>query len=190
MSGFQCGCHHAHGWNEEYHCIDEEARNQEDLRCHQHWSWRLGGPSPVLFQGTSEATVAFVKLVFVKLRPHLGPLDQVLMMTAMRSIFADKNNQEGLFLNSGGPGSDLEFCIVRPGGLKDEPATNDVKIIKGEAGGIPRADVAAFCLDAIMDPEFEYIGQTPCLSTGEGGTSWTKKDTGGNTARQALNQSA
>ena len=42
---------------------------------------------------------------------------RVLMATVMRSIFNDKNNQEALFLGPGGPGRDLEFCVVRPGGL-------------------------------------------------------------------------
>ena len=41
---------------------------------------------------------------------------KILMSTVMRSIFDDKNNQEQLFLGPGGPGRDLEFCIVRPGG--------------------------------------------------------------------------
>ena len=42
---------------------------------------------------------------------------KILMSTVMRSIFTDKNNQEQLFLGPAGPGKDLEFCVVRPGGL-------------------------------------------------------------------------
>merc|ERR1712196_479657 len=67
---------------------------------------------------------------------------KVLMWTAMKKIFTDKNNQEALFLD--GPGKDLEFCIVRPGGLNVEPPTGVINVIEGEAGSIPRADVAAF----------------------------------------------
>jgi hypothetical protein len=33
--------------------------------------------------------------------------------------------------------------------------------------------VAAFCLDAVLDPEFKYLGQAPCISS-EKGTSWVK----------------
>ena len=57
---------------------------------------------------------------------------KVLMWTAMKKIFADKNNQEALFLD--GPGKDLEFCIVRPGGLNVEPPTGVINVIDGQAG--------------------------------------------------------
>merc|ERR1719310_1911383 len=41
---------------------------------------------------------------------------KLLMKTMMQKIMDDKNAQEALFLD--GPGADLEFCIARPGGLK------------------------------------------------------------------------
>lgn len=97
---------------------------------------------------------------------------KILMGTVMSSIFADKNNQEKLFFD-GGPGSDLEWTIVRPGGLTVEPPTGVVNVIAGEAGSIPRADVADFCLGAVSDPDFPYLRKTPCISS-VGGTSWTK----------------
>ena len=59
---------------------------------------------------------------------------KILMSTVMRSIFADKNNQEALFLGLGGPGRDLEFCIVRPGGLGTGPPTGIINVIAGEVG--------------------------------------------------------
>eukprot|EP00286_Rhodomonas_abbreviata_P021379 CAMPEP_0181314002 /NCGR_PEP_ID=MMETSP1101-20121128/14567_1 /TAXON_ID=46948 /ORGANISM="Rhodomonas abbreviata, Strain Caron Lab Isolate" /LENGTH=292 /DNA_ID=CAMNT_0023421029 /DNA_START=34 /DNA_END=912 /DNA_ORIENTATION=- len=96
---------------------------------------------------------------------------KVLMWTAMKKIFTDKNNQEGLFFS--GPGKDLEFTIVRPGGLNVEPPTGVINVIEGEAGSIPRADVADFCLGAVLDGDFPYIGKAPCISS-LGGTSWTK----------------
>jgi len=96
---------------------------------------------------------------------------KVLMWTAMKKIFTDKNNQEALFFN--GPGKDLEFCIVRPGGLNVEPPTGVINVIEGQAGSIPRADVADFCLGAVLDSNFPYIGKAPCISS-LGGTSWTK----------------
>ncbi|KAK3287109.1 hypothetical protein CYMTET_5366 [Cymbomonas tetramitiformis] len=96
---------------------------------------------------------------------------KVLMFTVMKSIFTDKGNQEALFLN--GPGSDLEYCLVRPGGLGTGAPTGEVNVIQGEAGSIERADVAAFCLSALLDPGFEYLKQAPCISS-VGGTSWVK----------------
>ena len=98
---------------------------------------------------------------------------RILMSTVMRSIFTDKNNQEQLFLGPGGPGRDLEYCIVRPGGLGTGPPTGVINVIDGEAGSIARADVADFCLGALFESAFPYIGQAPCISS-VGGTSWVK----------------
>lgn len=100
---------------------------------------------------------------------------KVLMWTAMKKIFTDKNNQEALFFN--GPGKELEFCVVRPGGLTVEPPTGVVNVIEGQAGSIPRADVADFCLGAVLDAEFPYVGKAPCISS-VGGTSWVKDRSG------------
>mmetsp|Transcript_24403 Transcript_24403/g.35679 ORF Transcript_24403/g.35679 Transcript_24403/m.35679 type:complete len:101 (+) Transcript_24403:643-945(+) len=94
------------------------------------------------------------------------------MMTAMKKIFADKNNQENVVMNSG-----LEYCIVRPGGLTVEPPTGVINVIEGEAGSITRADVAQFCLDSVTLDDFPYIGKTPCISS-VGGTSWVKDRSG------------
>jgi len=93
---------------------------------------------------------------------------KILMMTAMKKIFSDKNNQEAVVVKSG-----LEYCIVRPGGLTVDPPTGVINVIEGEAGSIPRADVAQFCLDAVTIEDFPYIGKTPCISS-VGGTSWVK----------------
>jgi len=93
---------------------------------------------------------------------------KVLMWTAMKKIFIDKNAQEEVVRKSG-----LEYCIVRPGGLTVDPPSGVINVIKGEAGSIARADVAQFCLDAITVDDFPYIGQAPCISS-VGGTSWTK----------------
>eukprot|EP00980_Cylindrotheca_fusiformis_P018517 scaffold6124_cov122-Cylindrotheca_fusiformis.AAC.36 len=93
---------------------------------------------------------------------------KLLMWTAMKKIFTDKNNQEEATRKSG-----LEYCIVRPGGLTVDPPTGVINVIDGEAGSIPRADVAQFCLDAILVEDFPYIGKAPCISS-VGGTSWTK----------------
>jgi len=46
-------------------------------------------------------------------------------------------------------------------------------VIDGEAGSIQRADVAAFCLGAVLDAGFPYLKKTPCISS-VGGTGWVK----------------
>jgi hypothetical protein len=48
-----------------------------------------------------------------------------------------------------------------------------INVIDGEAGSIPRADVADFCLGAVTQDDFQYIGKAPCISS-VGGTSWVK----------------
>lgn len=93
---------------------------------------------------------------------------RLLMMTVMSSIMADKNKQEDLFMPPGSPGSELEFCLVRPGGLKSDPPNGVVNVISGEAGAISRADVAAFCLDAVLEADFSYLKQAPCISSDKG----------------------
>lgn len=97
---------------------------------------------------------------------------KVLMMTVMKKIFNDKNNQELAVVGSG-----LEYCIVRPGGLTVDAPTGVINVIDGEAGSIPRADVAQFCLEAVKDADFPYVGKTPCISS-VGGTSWVKDRSG------------
>jgi hypothetical protein len=92
----------------------------------------------------------------------------MLMKTVMKKIFVDKNNQETATINSG-----LEYCIVRPGGLTVGEPTGVINVIEGEAGSIARADVAQFCLDAVLVEDFPYIGKAPCISS-VGGTSWVK----------------
>mgnify|MGYP007071549844 CR=1 FL=1 len=37
-----------------------------------------------------------------------------------------------------------------------------------EAGAITRADVAAFCLDAVLEEDFDYVKQAPCISSDKG----------------------
>lgn len=99
---------------------------------------------------------------------------KALMYTVMKGIFADKNNQERLFLDPAGPGHDLDYCIVRPGGLGNGAPTGVINVIDGQAGSIQRADVASFCLGAVTDDNFPYIRKTPCISS-VGGTGWVKE---------------
>ena len=93
---------------------------------------------------------------------------KLLMKTMMQKIVDDKNAQEALFLSEHAPGADLEFCIARPGGLKLGDPTGIVNVIDGEAGAINRADLASFCLDAVLDPDFAYLQQAVCISSDKG----------------------
>jgi len=134
------------------------------------------GPT-LLFDGTTHIIAACkahgVKRICVVSTVGAGDsMDQapwtfkLLMKTMMQKIMDDKNAQEGLFLD--GPGADLEFCIVRPGGLKQGAPTGIVNVIDGEAGAINRADLAAFCLDAVLDPDFAHLQQAVCISSDMG----------------------
>merc|ERR1711990_118103 len=84
----------------------------------------------------------------------------------MKKIMVDKNAQEALFFE--GPGADLEYSIARPGGLKLGDPSGIVNVIDGEAGAINRADLATFCLDAVLDPDFAYLQQAVCISSDKG----------------------
>jgi nucleoside-diphosphate-sugar epimerase len=101
---------------------------------------------------------------------------KALMYTVMKGIFKDKNKQEKIFLE--GAGSGLEYCLVRPGGLGVGEPTGVINVIDGQAGSIMRADVAAFCLGAVTDANFEYVRKTPCISS-VGGTGWVKEKKAG-----------
>ena len=91
---------------------------------------------------------------------------RLLMMTVMSSIMADKNKQEEVISTAG---SDLEYCLVRPGGLKTGPPTGIVTAGKDQdAGAITRADVAAFCLDAVLEPDFKFVRQAVSISSNMG----------------------
>lgn len=100
---------------------------------------------------------------------------KMLMATVMSKIFTDKNLQEQYVQSQST--SEIEWCIVRPGGLTVEKPTGIVNVIDGQAGSIARADVARFCLDAVTMEDFPYIGKSPCISS-IGGTGWTKDRSG------------
>ena len=97
---------------------------------------------------------------------------KLLMKTVMKKIMLDKTYQEEAVVSaaaaggSGGSG-DLEYCIVRPGGLTVGPPTGIIDVLDGgeEAGSIARADVARFCLDAVKVRDFPHLGTAPCIST-------------------------
>ncbi|MFN2236516.1 MAG: NAD(P)-dependent oxidoreductase [Anaerolineales bacterium] len=85
---------------------------------------------------------------------------KLVMKTVMRKIMADKEVQEQYVKASG-----LDWVIVRPGGLSDDPASGayifgtDPSIM---AGRVSRADVAAFVLQNLSDDQF--LGQAVAIT--------------------------
>ncbi len=68
--------------------------------------------------------------------------------------------------------SGLDFTIIEPGELTDEPGTGKVKLSEAviEVGSIPRADVAAVVAAAIKEPKaagrtFHVVGGTTAIAT-------------------------
>jgi putative NADH-flavin reductase len=85
---------------------------------------------------------------------------RVVMDLTLKPNMMAKEEQERLI-----KASDLDWTIVRPGGLTDGPRTGAYRFgrdrsIKG--GRISRADVADFVLRQLTDPTF--IHQTPAVS--------------------------
>lgn len=60
--------------------------------------------------------------------------------------------------------SDRDVCLCRPTGLSDDPRTGQAKVVPRVTGRatIPRADVAAWMLDAIEAPTF--VHRTPMIT--------------------------
>jgi putative NADH-flavin reductase len=78
----------------------------------------------------------------------------LVMKTVMRKIIADKERQEQFVRTSG-----LDWVIVRPGELSDEPPSGDYTCgidPKIMAGKVSRADVAEFVLRNLENDEFLY----------------------------------
>lgn len=85
-------------------------------------------------------------------------------LTAMRHAYRELEEMERCYAASG-----LEVCCPRPTGLTDEPATGEVVVATRLVGraSIPRADVAAWMLDAVARESLGDFG--PVLTvTGAG----------------------
>jgi len=94
-------------------------------------------------------------------RGHLGFLFDALVFPLMlKRIYDDKDVQEQMIRASG-----LDWTIVRPGLLKDGPATGKVRALTDprdwRAGPVRRADVARFLVREAFERRF--AGQTPLL---------------------------
>jgi putative NADH-flavin reductase len=85
---------------------------------------------------------------------------KMLMKTVLKAAMEDKERQETAV-----KASDLDWIIVRPGGLTDGPRTGNYqagldKSIR--AGQVSRADVAEFVLKQLSDDT--YLRKTPAIS--------------------------
>jgi putative NADH-flavin reductase len=83
--------------------------------------------------------------------------------TALHDLMADKARQEELVMQS-----DLDWTIVRPGGLTDTPRTGEYVHgvdIDASARPISRADVADFLLQIVQ--EDLYVRETPIVTSQE-----------------------
>lgn len=81
--------------------------------------------------------------------------------TVLSDLMADKARQEEQVMQS-----DLDWTIVRPGGLTDESGTSEYVHgvdIDVNAGPIPRADVAEFLLWVLETQR--YVHEAPLLTT-------------------------
>ena len=64
---------------------------------------------------------------------------KILMMTVMKKIFTDKNNQEKAVEESG-----LEYCIVRPGGLTVDAPTGVLTSLTEKQAVFPEQTLHSF----------------------------------------------
>lgn len=129
-----------------------------------------GNPDMIVSQGTA-AIVAAMQAAGVRRLIVISSLgvgdskDQVpfffraIMATALRKPFQDKEAQEQLVR-----ASNLDWTIIRPGGLTDGTATGTYRAgLEPSIGGqVSRADVAAFALSQLTSRE--YIGKTPAIA--------------------------
>ena len=93
---------------------------------------------------------------------HVGFLyDRIIRPFVVKNIYDDKERQEEAIKQS----DDLDWVIVRPARLTDEPAKGEYKVFLGgtyTAKTISRADVANFMLAQLTDDT--YVGKMPVIS--------------------------
>lgn len=85
---------------------------------------------------------------------------KLLMKTVLKGVMEDKEGQETAV-----KASNLDWIIIRPGGLTDGPRTGSYKAGMDKsirAGQVSRADVAEFVLKQLT--EDTYLRQTPAIS--------------------------
>ena len=128
-------------------------------------------PDMVVSQGTVEIVAAMAthgvrRLVVISSLGVGESKDQVpfafkmLMKTVLRKAMQDKEAQEALV-----KATNLDWTIIRPGGLSNEPASGNYKAGLDRsisAGMVSRADVAAFALQEMVSPQ--YLHQAPAIT--------------------------
>ena len=128
-------------------------------------------PEGVVTAGTQHIIAAMkqegVKRLLVVTSLGVGDsIDQVplafklIMKTALRKAIADKESQETAVRESS-----LDWTIIRPGGLTDDPMTGQYQAgieKRIRAGRIARADVAHFML-AVLEQSL-FIRQAPAIT--------------------------
>jgi putative NADH-flavin reductase len=84
---------------------------------------------------------------------------KAIIATALRKAFQDKEAQEKLVM-----ASELDWTIIRPGGLTDGPATGAYRagMDRSIGGQIARSDVAAFALTQLTGED--YLRKTPAIA--------------------------
>jgi putative NADH-flavin reductase len=92
---------------------------------------------------------------------HVGFLyDRIILPFIVKNVYEDKERQEEAIKRS-----NLEWVIVRPAQLTDEPAKGEYRVFLGgsyTATKISRADVAAFMLAQLTDDT--YVRKMPVIS--------------------------
>ena len=87
--------------------------------------------------------------------------DRLILPLLLRNVYKDKDRQEAAIR-----ASSLDWIIVRPGVLNDEPARGTVRAITDlagvQGGKIARADVARFVVDQLTTDS--WLKQTPLVS--------------------------
>lgn len=95
-------------------------------------------------------------------RGHGGFLyDRLILPLLLRNVYEDKDRQEAAIR-----ASPLDWVIVRPVVLNDEPARGDVRavtdLVSVHGGKIARADVARFVVDQLTTDT--WLRRTPLIS--------------------------
>ncbi len=128
----------------------------------------LTAVSPVIAQACKDAGVGRIVAVSAggvgdsrAMMPGFFKL--FIAVTAMRPVYKELEEMERVFAASG-----LEVCCVRPTGLNDDPATGKVVVPERLVGHaqIPRADVAAYMLDAVEAEEMPGFGPVITVTGG------------------------
>ncbi len=87
--------------------------------------------------------------------------DKLILPLVLKRIYDDKDRQEAEIRQS-----NLDWVIVRPGVLTNDPAKGNYRVLTDltgvMAGKISRDDVAAFALQQLTDDR--YLHQTPMIS--------------------------